>query len=610
MRMKRNTWRAVGLAVGLAVAGAVVAPAAPALAIIGGTQVPFSDHPYFARVSTSLGTKPCGGSVIADGVVLTAASCVNPAVTTFVSVAGGAAAPGTVTLHPLWNGDVRDGHDLALIRVPPAVTAPVPKIQVGSPFDTGVYATGNPARIMGTGRTIPNGLFQPMLHVADTVLHSDDFMDDIYNPIFGSDHWVEPLMIGAGDPGRTICQGDEGSPLVVTDLRGRPVQVGVASFTPSNCGKSAGFAELRGAQLAWLASEVPSIVDRWDACPSITPGHPVSDYTTTPISYAERDGAFYWRMYCAPHQDRLGPSLAVGPSGQWRIAFQANTGALWTRSHDGSAGPVSGPRMALGTSPSIVALPSGGYRIAYQGINGMLHTVSASGVTTDLGLGMAAGTSPSIAMQSDGQWRIAFQANTGALWTRSLDGSEGPVPGNRMMWPGTSPSIVALPTGGYQIAYQSSDGILHTVSPAGVTTSLGLGMAAGTSPSIAAQGTGWRIAFQANTGMLWTRNSDVTGGPVAGNRAVRRYTSPSVAAMPTGGFRIAYQTSDGMLGMVSPQGGTTSLFLGMSGGSSPSLAPVSGSGDWLIAFEANTWMLWRRASSGQAEDLRLGLQPG
>jgi hypothetical protein len=32
--------------------------------------------------------------------------------------------------------------------------------------------------------------------------------------------------------------------------------------------------------------------------------------------------------------DRLGPSIAMQPSGEWRIAFQANTGVLWTRWSD------------------------------------------------------------------------------------------------------------------------------------------------------------------------------------------------------------------------------------------------------------------------------------
>lgn len=113
-----------------------------------------------------------------------------------------------------------------------------------------------------------------------------------------------------------------------------------------------------------------------------------------------------------------------------------------------------------------------------------------------------------------------------------------------------------------------------------------------------------RIALQANTGTRRIRNSDGTGGPVAGNRTMKRYTSPSAVAMPTGGSGSRTRPVTAC-SIVSPQGDTTSLFLGMSG-SSPSLAPVPGTGEWLIAFEADTCMLWRPASSGQAEDLQPG----
>jgi hypothetical protein len=48
---------------------------------------------------------------------------------------------------------------------------------------------------------------------------------------------------------------------------------------------------------------------------------------------------------------------------------------------------------------------------------------------------------------------------------------------------GTSPSITALASGGHQVAFQANTGILWTVGPDGITN-WQLGMAAGTSPSI------------------------------------------------------------------------------------------------------------------------------
>jgi metallophosphoesterase (TIGR03767 family) len=307
------------------------------------------------------------------------------------------------------------------------------------------------------------------------------------------------------------------------------------------------------------------------------------------------------------------PSIAVRSSSDWRIAFQAANGQLWTRSSDGSGGPVGGQpgRMLMpGSSPVIVALPSGGYQIVYQAISGNLSSVSAAGAVTDLGLAMAPGTSPSIAVSFTGAWRIAFQAKTGQLWTLSSDGSSGPVGGQpgHMMMPGTSPSIVTLLAGGYLIAYQGSDGMLTFVSAAGAVTGLGLGMAPGTSPSLAAQISGdWRIAFQANNTLLWTRSSDGTGGPV-GSQPVHTMmpgTSPSIVASQSSGYQIVYQTSDGVMGGVSPSGQVTGLGLGM--WKKSSVSAVLASGGFQAVFESSDGKLWTLYPDLSAQDLKLGM---
>jgi hypothetical protein len=601
-----------------AMVGAAAVSAVPAGAIVGGTESDFSWYPYFASFTQPMGTPPsCGGSVIADSWVLTAAHCVDSAPTVSVSVpAARAGGTGQVILHPQWRAGSSsgwDGYDVALVRLAPGALAAASPVQVGSPWDPGAYAANVLATIMGTGRTFAQDPNSRRFLAADTIIRGDGYMDDIFNPWLGRDHWREQLMIGAGTTNQTVCHGDSGGPLVV-HRNGRPVQVGVASFIrdSDDCHGAAGFAELAGPQLAWIASQVPAVMDRWGSCAGAdgVPGHPRAAYGTF-VPGHQWDGPFPWRIWCEGQPDRLGPSLAVSPSGQWQIAFQANTGVLWTRSSSGAAGPVPGwPTMWPATSPSIAALPSGGFQLAYTTSDGMLGVVSPTGVVTGLGLGLATGTSPSLAVSATGQWRIAMHANTGRLWTRSSDGTGGPVPGDRTMWPGTSPSIVALPSGGFQIAYQTSDGILATVSPTGEVTSLGLGMAAGASPSIAVSASGqWRIAFQADTGELWTRSSSGVGGPVPGRRTMRAHTSPSMVALSSGGFQIAYQTGDGILAAVSPAGDVTGLGLGLAAGSSPGIAPFP-RGGWMIAFEANTGMLWRRSSSGAGEDLRLGMPMG
>jgi hypothetical protein len=54
------------------------------------------------------------------------------------------------------------------------------------------------------------------------------------------------------------------------------------------------------------------------------------------------------------------------------------------------------------------------------------------------------------------------------------------------MWHGTSPSIAALAGGGYEIAFEANTGSLYTYSSTGAVKNTTEGMWHGTSPSIAA----------------------------------------------------------------------------------------------------------------------------
>jgi hypothetical protein len=198
------------------------------------------------------------------------------------------------------------------------------------------------------------------------------------------------------------------------------------------------------------------------------------------------------------------------------VAFQANTGHLWTVGGDDHGDWGLG--MMAGTSPSIIALPGGGYEVAFQANTGNLWTVGEDD-HGEWDAGMMAGTSPSIIALPGGGYEVAFQANTGKLWTLSAGDT-----GFRMM-AGTSPSIFALPGGGFEVAFQANTGNLWTIGDEKYgDRDWDLGMMAGTSPSIGAlHGGGYELAFQANTGNLWTIGAGDTGfGMMAG-------TSPRIA---------------------------------------------------------------------------------
>jgi hypothetical protein len=114
------------------------------------------------------------------------------------------------------------------------------------------------------------------------------------------------------------------------------------------------------------------------------------------------------------------------------------------------------------------------------------------------------------------------------------------------------------------------------------------GMKAGTSPSIAAlPGGGYEVALQTNTGELWTLGNaeykDWNAGMAPG-------TSPSICALAGGGYQVALQVNTGDLW-------TLGNFeykdwnAGMKAGTSPSITCLPGGG-YEVALQINTGKLW------------------
>jgi hypothetical protein len=135
-------------------------------------------------------------------------------------------------------------------------------------------------------------------------------MDDIYNPWYWFDEWNEPLMIGAGTSHVTVCNGDSGGPLLGW-MDDRPVQVGVASFVSDGCDEPGAFMELANAQLAWVASKVPTVKNAWGPCPNAAQV-PFVQYVGWYVPTAKKDGPFYWQITCT-YPGEPGPDPGPDP---------------------------------------------------------------------------------------------------------------------------------------------------------------------------------------------------------------------------------------------------------------------------------------------------------
>jgi hypothetical protein len=149
--------------------------------------------------------------------------------------------------------------------------------------------------------------------------------------------------------------------------------------------------------------------------------------------------------------------------------------------------------------------------------------------------------------------------------------------------PGASPAISASAYGVEQ-AYKS-DGQLYLCGTF-ATGYTGLGMAQGTNPSVVALPSGgYDVAFQAAGGDLWVYGN-TTGNT---NLGMEQYTSPSITWTQNGGYEIAFQSNNGVF-WTTGSDGTADWGLGMNPGTSPSIAEVPGG--YEAAFQAAGGNLW------------------
>lgn len=203
---------------------------------------------FMVSLKTAEGRHLCGGALFRKRWVVTAARCVDPAfweeavLLPKVSVAGLTEDTAAETLQTIktfvpdeWNGDPRNGFDLALLKLDKkSCMKPIPI--AGKNFK---IPTVDSLIFMGWGRLGSTGAFTSRLQVANMTYIE---MEECKMSLVRSDVTKE-MVCTKGVTTEGLCQGDEGSPLMyfptdpeLLESNKFPFKlVGIGSFSDIDC---------------------------------------------------------------------------------------------------------------------------------------------------------------------------------------------------------------------------------------------------------------------------------------------------------------------------------------------------------------------------------------
>lgn len=234
--------------------------------IVGGRNARIEEYPWQITLRRKIFSSGafihfCGGSIVNERVIITAAHCVNKRDPRgFVVVAGTPHKSGNdgiltrverFVVHENYNISVYD-NDVALILLESPLPLNLHSI-VPVKLAESVPSTGEIATITGWGSLEEGGPTPEILQSVDVPIVAIEECEKSYDP-----NPVLESMICAGMPtgGKDACQGDSGGPLVIRNVQYGIVSWGMGCARPTQPGVYSSVANLR----PWIDKNVQELL--------------------------------------------------------------------------------------------------------------------------------------------------------------------------------------------------------------------------------------------------------------------------------------------------------------------------------------------------------------
>jgi trypsin len=241
-------------------------------AVIAGVEALPGQFPYQVSIQFQAipGLSKCGGTLIGDRTVLTAAHCVRPQLesdtlsdlvvvgnVTSLSAGGETFGIRSATMHESYNV-TPDDSDIALITLDRSARHLGTVALLSARSETLLAYNGAYATVSGWGETLFDAESDSLLWTITPVISTQACRTLGYAPGRITDN-----MVCSGVPfigGASACHGDSGGPLLVLQLDGRPVQLGVVSFS-FGCGQPnfPGVSTRVPLFQDWISARVPDV---------------------------------------------------------------------------------------------------------------------------------------------------------------------------------------------------------------------------------------------------------------------------------------------------------------------------------------------------------------